>query len=216
MPLSVLHDDPAEIISSELPGISVPAAASRVSLVFDGRTKTPGLLRLWLPFAVIELQEPAPIPLPSHAVLQYISSEGVLHHRGGLTVGAPELPRFITFRPAGSPQLLLARQRLRAELCVPVAVRRADGTVIEAETSNLRTTDLDFAHRTNVTVGELVDLRISLDVFSPAIAARAQIVAISDAGLATAQYVQITPAARERLEWRIFQHFLSGLKGLRG
>lgn len=212
---SVLQDDPTEIAPSELAEISAPAAASRVTLVFDGQ-ETAGLLRLWLPFAVIELQEPAPVPLPSRAVLQYISSEGVLHHRGGLTVGAPELPHFITFRPAGSPQLLLARQRLRAELSVPVALRREDGTVIEGETSNLSTTDLDFAHRTQVKLGDRVDLKISLDVFSPPIAVQAEIVRISEAGLATARYVEISRTARERLEWRIFQHFLSGRKGSRG
>jgi hypothetical protein len=182
--------------------------------VLDGKVQA-GLLRLWHPFAVIELAEPAPNPLPNSALLQYISSEGVLRHRGGLTLGAPELTRFITFRPSGTPQLLLARQRLQAELEVPVSLALEDGTVVETESSSLSTTGLQFAHRTPVQLDERVDLKISLDVFAPAIAVAAEIVAISETGLASAHFIEISPTSRERLEWRIFQHFVTGLRASR-
>lgn len=113
------------------------------------------------------------------------------------------------FRPRGAPQLLLARRRLRADLRIPVAVRREDGTTLDIYTSNVSESGLLLDEPTNLEVGELVGLRIDLDVFGEPISALATIVRVSETGRATAHYTHIGRGARERLGWRIFDHLLS-------
>jgi hypothetical protein len=215
MARSFLLADDDEVATAHPPGVSLPAVTSRISLVLDD-VAIAGQLRLWVPFAVIELDDAAPMPLPNRALLQYISPEGVLHHRGALSFGAAELSRYVTFSPVGTPQLLLARQRLRAELIVPVMLRRENGTVVETTTSDISETGVLLARETRVELGEHVELEISLDVFAPPIPVRAQIVRIDEQGVAAAHYTDISSPSLERIGWRIFEHFLSDRRGAHG
>jgi hypothetical protein len=179
-----------------------------VSLVINDEIITGTLLR-WEPRAELELDRPAPLPLPPRALLRYMLPEGVLHHRGALSVGKAPSTRWLGFRPLGSPQLLLARRRLRAEMSVPVSVRREDGSTLEATTANLGESGLLLEERTGLQVGEQVRLRIQLDVFAHSISALATIVRVTDEGRAAAHYTDLSPHARERLGWRIFDHLLA-------
>lgn len=186
----------------------LPMIDDRVSLVMSD-AMIGGTLRSWHPEAEIRLDRQAPLPLPNRARLQYLTPVGVLHHRGALSAYATEGGHCVRFKPHGTPQLLLARRRLRADLRIPVAVRREDGTVLDVYTASVGESGLLLADRTNLQVGELVGLRIDLDVFDEPISALATIVRLSEAGRAAAHYAQIGRAARERLGWRIFDHLLS-------
>jgi hypothetical protein len=186
----------------------LPIIDGRVSLVLSDEMIA-GTLRSWRPEAEIRLDRQAPLPLPSRGRLQFMTAVGVLHYRGALSTHATERGHCVRFKPHGSPQLLLARRRLSAELRVPVAVWREDGTALDVFTATVSEGALLLADRTNLQLGEMVQLRIDLDVFAEPISAIATVVRISEAGRATVHYTQMSASARERLGWRIFDHLLS-------
>jgi hypothetical protein len=192
-PLFDLEQRVADLAPSERD--LLPVIDERVSLVMSDNM-IGGTLRRWHPEAEIRLDRPAPLPLPSRARLQYMTCVGVLHHRGALSAYATEGGHCVRFKPHGAPQLLLARRRLRADLRIPVAVRRQDGTALDVYTANVSESGLLLADRTNLQVGELVGLRIDLDVFAEPISALATIVRVSDAGRAAAHYAEIGERAR--------------------
>ncbi|MGA2010621.1 MAG: PilZ domain-containing protein [Solirubrobacteraceae bacterium] len=192
----------------------LPAVDRRVSLVLTDEIIA-GTLRTWGEVADVRLDRPAPLPLPRRGLLQYMSSAGVLHYRGALAPTATERGHCVQFKPQGSPQLLLARRRLRADLSVPVAVRREDGSVLEATTANIGESGLLLAEPTLLGVGEEVRLRIHLDVFAAPMRALATIVRVTEDGRAAAHYTEMTGESRERLGWRIFDHLFSQRRTLR-
>jgi hypothetical protein len=208
-----LSDD---VVEPEAPDASAPAPRppSRISLVLDDEIVS-GTLRLWKPYAVIHLDQPAPSPLPIRGLLQYISGDGVWHQRGELSYGAIELAHWITFRPLGDPQLLLMRERLSVALSVPVSISRPDGTTLDTETAELSEGELLLAETVPVQIGEQVSLSIQLDVFAPPISGVAEIDEITEEGRISARYVEFRKDALERLSWRIFRQVRSELRRTR-
>lgn len=211
---SLLSDDLVEPERCEDAKPPAPRPPSRISLVLDDEILT-GTLRLWKPYGVIHLDQPAPLPLPTRGLIQYISGDGVWHQRGELSFGAIELGHWITFRPAGEPQLLLMRERLSVALSVPVSISRPDGTIIDTETASISEGDLLLADGVSLEIGQQVGLSIQLDVFAPPISGVAEIEEITDEGRATARYVEFRKDALERLAWRIFGQVRSEIRRAR-
>ena len=187
---------------------ALPGIDRRVSLVLAEEVIA-GTLRSWSPLARIELDHATPTPLPSRGLLQYMSSEGVLHYRGSLAADGSAWSHGVLFRPEGPPQLLLARRRLRAELKIPLTVTRQDGSSFDTFTANIGESGVLIGTPSNLKVGDPVSLKVRLDLFSAPIAAVATIVRLADNGYAAAHFTEITKEARERLGWRIFDHLLS-------
>jgi hypothetical protein len=185
----------------------LPAVDDRVSMVLNDEV-IGGTLRRWTPQAEIRLDRPAPLPLPARGLLQFMSAEGVLHQRGALAPDATERGHCIAFRPQGSPQLLLARRRLRTELSLPVTVRREHGLTVQTTTINIGESGVLLAGPTSLRVGEEISLTIHLGIFSGLVDAMATIVRVTDEQRAAAHYTEIDKEARERLGWRIFDHVL--------
>ncbi len=192
----------------------LPSVGHRVSLVLPDEIIA-ATLRSWDEIAEVHLDRAAPTPLPLRGLLQFMTPEGVLHHRGALSETATERGHLIRFKPSGAPQLLLARRRLRAEISLPVSIRRQDGTVVEAMTADLGESGLLLADRTTLRVGDEVGLTIHLGLFAEAIDLGATIVRVTEGGRAAAHYTEIDRESRERLGWRIFDHLLSHRRSLR-
>jgi PilZ domain len=179
--------------------------AQRVSIAFDDEIIA-GIVRELNGAAQIELARRPPLPLPSRGLIQYMSSQGIMRHHGALSItGGGRL----AFLPRGAPQLLLARQRLRADIRVPVEVRRADGSTIETRSIDLSESGALLGIGPPLAVGEDVKLTIHLDRHQPTITTDSVIVRFSPEGYAAAHHIQIGREPLDQLCWWIFDALLS-------
>jgi hypothetical protein len=144
--------------------------------------------------------------LPPQGLLQYISARGIMRHRGGLSIAGQGRVAFV---PRGEPQLLLARQRLRADIHVPIEVRRDDGSVIQTVTRDLSESGVLLGIGAPLDMGEEVSLTIHLDRHQPRIRTGSVIVRFSSSGYAAAHHTQIGRQDLEQLCWWIFDRLLS-------
>lgn len=193
-----------------------PLANERISLSFDDHSIV-GSLRSWDGDAEIELERPAPTPLPRRGRVQYFSSRGIVRQHGSIALaGARDSGRRIRFAPSGTPQLLLARQHLRAELTVPVVVCRSDGTELQTVSLDLSESGALLEVGLPLAPGEHVELQMRVERFAPAVLTSSVVVRVTEAGHAAVHHTQIDRPCLERLCWRIFNHLLHERSERRG
>jgi hypothetical protein len=177
----------------------------RVSIAFDDEIIA-GIVRELDVAAQIELDRRPPLPLQPRGLVQYMSSQGIMRQNGALSVAGRGR---IAFVPRGAPQLLLARQRLRADIHVPVEVLREDGTTIQTRSVDLSESGALLGVGAPLEVGEDVQLRIHLDRHQPIVTTSSVIVRFDPDGYAAAHHIQIGRDALEQLCWWIFDRLLS-------
>lgn len=204
--------EPPYADTEELDG---PMASERISLAFDDHSIA-GALRSWETDAEIELDRPAPTPLPRRGRVQYFSSRGIVRQHGDLAFAVNDNARRIRFAPSGMPQLLLARQHLRAELPVPVTVRRSDGSTLQTVSLDLSESGALLEAGAPLTAGEHVELLLRVERFAPPVTTAAVVVRVTENGHAALHHTQIDRRSLERLCWRIFNHLLHERSERRG
>ena len=177
----------------------------RVSIAFDDEIIA-GIVRDLDAAAEIELARRPPLPLPARGLVQYLSSQGIMRHRGATTIAGRGRLAFV---PRGEPQLLLARQRLRAEIRVPVEIRREDGSTVETRSLDLSESGVLLGVGAPLAIGDNVELKIHLDRHQPTILTSSIIVRFDPDGYAAAHHTQIGRDHLEQLCWWIFDRLLS-------
>lgn len=196
--------------------VDAPNENERISLAFDDHSIL-GSLRSWDSEAEIELEHPAPMPLPRRGRVQYFSSRGIVRQHGSLNfAGGRDSARRILFIPSGPPQLLLARQHLRAELTVPVFVRRSDGTELQTVSLDLSESGALLEVGAPLTPGEHVELHMRVERFAQSVTTQSVVVRLTENGHAAVHHEQIDRRCLERLCWRIFNHLLHERSERRG
>ena len=188
------------------------ATGQRVSILLDERLLG-GAVNSCGERVVVELNRAAPMPLPMRGTLQYLSQQGIMRNHGSLEWSELELARRVTFTPRCAAQLLLCRERLRAEVVIPVDVEREDGSVLRTASIDLSETGALLGVGAPLELGETVTLRLQLSRFEPVVVTSAVVVRFSAPGFAAVHYVEIDAGSLDRLCWLIFHHVLSARGG---
>jgi len=188
----------------------LPASGADVHLLLgdlrvDARVHAvlPGRLELWMPGAPFSLRRASGLAAQVHSSHE----TGVVRLLGRLRMlsGHPDGGGvLVEFTYAGTPQLLLRREHVRAELSAPIEVS-GPGWVRQTKTLNVSAGGLLVLGPLDVVTGDVVNVSFRLPGARSGVHGLARVVHVTDEGNVGIALLDVSPSDQARLTLAVFE-----------
>jgi hypothetical protein len=162
----------------------------------------PGRLELWLPAAPINLRRATGLAAQLHSSHEtgVVRLLGRLRMRSGHTDGGV----LVEFTYAGTPQLLLRREHVHAELSAPIDVDLPSGAV-RTRTLNVSAGGLLVLGPLDVCAGDVANVSFRLPGARAGVRGLARVLHVTPEGNVGIALVDVSPSDRARLTLAVFE-----------